>query len=87
MKTTGTQTVTTGGQTVTTNLDQTDTNTDGIRPVELAGVIGLGYQAENGFDIGLRYWRGLSTINEDTDLVKSNQNIVQVSLGFALFRN
>lgn len=85
--TTGSQRVTTGGQTTTTSLDETTTDTEGLRTVELAGVLGLGYHAENGLDIGIRYWRGLNTINEDTDFFKTNQNIVQLSVGFALFRN
>lgn len=87
VKNTGSQRVTTGGQTVTTSLDDTNTSTEGLRSLELAGVVGLGYRAENGVDVGIRYWRGLNTINENTDLFKSNQNMVQVSLGFALFRN
>lgn len=87
VKTTGTQRVTSGGQTTTTSLDDTSTSTDGFRSVELAGVLGLAYRADNGLDLGIRYWRGLNTINEDTDFFKTNQNIVQLSVGFALFRN
>jgi len=87
VRSTGTQRVTSNGQTVTTSQESTSTSTDGIRSLELAGVLGLGYHADNGLDIGIRYWRGLNTINSDTDFAKTNQNIVQVSLGYALFRN
>lgn len=87
VRTTGTQSVTTGSGTVTTSLDNTSTSTDGLRSLELAAVAGVGYHAENGLDIGIRYWRGLNTLNENTDALKVNQNVVQVSLGFALFRN
>jgi len=87
VKTTGTQRVTAGGQTVTNSLDGTSNSTEGLRSVELAGVLGLGYHADNGLDIGIRYWRGLNTLNENTDLVKVNQNVVQFSVGFAFLRN
>jgi hypothetical protein len=87
VQTTGKRTVTSNGQTVTYSLDDTTDSTDGLRTVEYAGVIGLGYQARNGLDVGVRYWRGLNTLNEDTDLLRINQNLVQFSLGFALFKN
>ncbi len=87
VKTTGTQSITMGGQTTTTPVDDTDTSTEGFRSVELAGVLGVGYHADNGLDIGVRYWRGLNTLNENTEFVKINQNMVQVSLGFAFLRN
>lgn len=87
VKTTGTRSVTTGGQTVTTSLDSDLNSTEGLRTLELAGVLGLGYHAESGFDIGIRYWRGLNTLNENTDITKINQNMVQVAVGFAFLRN
>jgi len=63
VKTTGTQRITSGGQTTMTSLDDTSTSTEGYRSVEHAGVLGLGYHADSGLDIGIRYWWGLNTIN------------------------
>lgn len=87
VKTTGTQSITTGGQTVTTSLDSDQNSTEGLRTLELAAVLGVGYHAESGFDIGIRYWRGLNTLNENNDFTKVNQNVVQLSVGFAFLRN
>lgn len=79
----GTSSVTTGGQTVTTTLDATDRSREGLRSVEFAGLLGLGYRTEGGLDLGVRYWRGLTTINEDTDLFAAHQNVIQFSVGYA----
>jgi hypothetical protein len=84
---TGNTSVTTGGQTVTTSLNSESNSTDGLNTLEIAGVIGLGYRLENGLDLGLRYWRGFTTLEEDADLTKTYQNLVQVSLGYAFLRN
>ncbi|MBL7964022.1 MAG: PorT family protein [Flavobacteriales bacterium] len=83
----GTTSVTTGGQTVTTSLDETTNSTDGLNTTEVAGVVGLGYRADNGLDIGLRYWRGFTTLEENTDLSKTYQNMLQFSVGYAFLRN
>lgn len=82
----GTQTVTADGETVTTSLDTEDTSTEGLNTTEIAGVFGLGYRMDNGLDLGLRYWRGFTTLEEDTDLTKTHQNVVQVSVGYAFLR-
>lgn len=82
----GTQTVTADGETVTTSLDTEDTSTEGLNTTEIAGVFGLGYRMDNGLDLGLRYWRGFTTQEEDTDLTKTHQNVVQVSVGYAFLR-
>ncbi|MBL8000451.1 MAG: PorT family protein [Flavobacteriales bacterium] len=86
-KVTGTSSVTTSGETVTTSLDATDSSTDGLNTMEVAGVVGLGYRMDNGLDLGLRYWRGFTTLEENTDLTKTHQNVVQVSLGYAFLRD
>lgn len=82
----GTSTVTADGQTTTTSLDTEDTSTEGLRSTEVAAVIGMGYRLDNGLDLGLRYWRGLTTLEEETDLTKTHQNVVQVSVGYAFVR-
>jgi len=87
VKVTGTQTVTIGGQTVTTSLDDRGNLTEGLRPLEVAAVVGLGYRTENGLDLGLRYWRGLTTVEDNSDLSKTFQNVFQLSIGYAFLRN
>ncbi len=83
----GTSTVTADGETITTSLDSEDTSTEGLRGTEVAAVIGMGYRMDNGLDMGLRYWRGLTTLEEDADLTKTHQNLVQVSIGYAFLNN
>jgi len=83
----GTSTVTADGQTTTTSLDTEDTSTEGLRSTEVAAVIGMGYRMDNGLDLGLRYWRGLTTLEEETDLTKTHQNLVQVSVGYAFLKD
>lgn len=82
----GTQTVTTPQGTHNTSLDATVSSTDGLRPLEISGVVGVGYRMESGLDIGLRYWRGFTTLEENTDFSKTNQNVVQFSVGYAFLR-
>jgi hypothetical protein len=82
----GTQSVTSNGQTVTTSIDTEDTSTEGLSTTEVAGIIGLGYRTERGLDFGVRYWRGFTALEEDTDLTKTHQNVVQFSVGYALIR-
>jgi hypothetical protein len=82
----GTQSVTADGETITTSLDTEDTSTEGLNTLEVAGVFGLGYRLDNGLDLGLRYWRGFTTLEEEADLVKTHQNLVQVSVGYAFMR-
>lgn len=85
-KVTGTSSVTTSGETVTTSLDATDSSTDGLNTMEVAGVVGLGYRMENGLDLGLRYWRGFTTLEADPALTSTHQNVLQFSLGYAFLR-
>lgn len=84
---TGTSSVTTGGQTITTSLNSESNDTEGLNTTEIAGVIGLGYRFENGLDLGMRYWRGFTTLEENTDFTKTYQNLVQFSIGYAFLRN
>lgn len=83
----GSQSVTVAGGTTTTSLDEEDTSTEGLRGTEVAGVIGLGYRMDSGLDLGLRYWRGFTTVEEETDLTKTYQNMLQFSVGYAFLRN
>ena len=62
--TTGNTTVTTPGGTTTTSLDNSLSTTDGLRPVEIAGVVGAAYRFGGRLEIGLRYWRGFTTLEE-----------------------
>ncbi|MCW5900438.1 MAG: PorT family protein [Flavobacteriales bacterium] len=86
VKVTGTQRVTTDGNTVTTSLDATTSSTDGLNAVEFAGVIGLGYRLDNGMDLGLRFWNGFTPLQEDTDIIRTKQRLIQLSVGWAFKR-
>lgn len=83
----GTQAVTTPEGTVNTSLDATVSSTDGLRPVEIAGLVGFGYRMDSGVDLGIRYWRGFTSLEENTDFSKTNQNVVQLSIGYAFLRD
>lgn len=83
----GTQAVTTPQGTVNTSLDATVSSTDGLRPVEIAGLVGLGYRTDRGLDLGIRFWRGFTALEESTDISKTNQNVVQLSIGYAFLRD
>ena len=89
-------TVTADGQTTTSTsaydveLSGSDV-TEGLRGLELAGVIGAGYQADGGLGFNVRYWRGLNSINEDTEFfettVKSNTHMLQLSVTYAFIKD
>lgn len=89
-------TIVNGGQTTTSTaaydaeLSGSDV-TDGLRGMEIGGVIGAGYQAEGGLGFNLRYWRGLTTVNEETEFfgttVKSNANLIQLSVTYAFIKD
>ncbi|MEO8066464.1 MAG: porin family protein [Flavobacteriales bacterium] len=90
-----TRTVTDGNtSTVTTSdFDMTTSGsdvTDGLRKLEIGGVVGMIYEAESGVNFGIRYWRGLNTVNEDTSYgdatVKSYTNLFQASLGYSFIK-
>lgn len=60
---------------------------EGQRPLDLGLAAGAVYQTEGGFHIGLRYQRGLTSVNDDnTDLYVSNYNVIQLSLGWTFGR-
>ena len=82
----GTRTVTTPEGTGSTSLDTSVSSTEGLRPLEIAGVIGLGYRMSSGLDVGVRYWSGLNTLEETTDFSKTKQRVVQISIGYAFVR-
>lgn len=91
-----TTTTTTGGSSTTTTSSYSGEAsgsdvTEGVRKMELGAVIGLGYQLESGLGFNLRYWRGLNTVNEETDFggveVKSNTNLIQFSVSYAFIKD
>jgi hypothetical protein len=53
--------------------------------------LGGAYQLESGLSFGLRFWRGLSTFNEETEFgpltVKTNANVIQFSVGYAFVKD
>lgn len=55
---------------------------EGLRGTEIGLCIGGVYNLESGLNFGLRYWRGLNTLNEDTDLYKTTANVIQLSIGW-----
>lgn len=82
-----TSTVTVGGQTTRTTERVDRRSTSGSRPVEVAAVLGMRYALDNGLSFGLRYWRGLNTLNEVTEEVdggtlRVHANVIQLSMGF-----
>lgn len=52
------------------------------RSVEIALVLGAVYELESGLNFGLRYWRGLSSLQESTELINTHANVFQLSLGW-----
>lgn len=90
---TTTTTTTTGGQstTTTTSVSGDSDSKEGLRGMELGAVLGVVYELESGLNFGLRYWRGLSTLNEETDFgpvsVKTNANVLQVSVGYTFIKD
>jgi hypothetical protein len=90
--TTTTTTTTGGSSTTTTTTSSGDSDSkEGLRGLEIGAVAGINYELESGLSFGLRYWRGLSTLNEVTDFgaatVKTNANVLQVSVGYAFLKN
>jgi hypothetical protein len=58
--------------------------------LEIGAVVGMIYETESGVNFGIRYWRGLNTVNEDTSFgdatVKSYTNLFQASLGYSFIK-
>ncbi len=90
--TTTTRTTSGGNTTTTTSSVSGDSDSkEGLRGMELGAVVGVTYELESGLNFGLRYWRGLSTLNEETDFgpvsVKTNANVLQVSVGYTFIKD
>lgn len=70
-----------------TSSSSTSSSTDGWNTTDIALALGLGFQAESGFQVGLRANIGLSNINNNSSSSSStavNHNMVfQLSLGYA----
>lgn len=79
-------TTTTGSSSVTIeNTAQGGDATKGESSFELGGCAGLVFTSDSGFNVGLRYNRGLTSINSDNkDVAVSNYNVFQLSLGFTI---
>lgn len=90
---TTTTTTTTGGQstTTTTSVSGDSDSKEGLRGMELGAVLGVVYELESGLNFGLRYWRGLNTLNDETEFgpvtVKTNANVLQFSVGYTFLKN
>lgn len=67
-------------------LSNTNSSTEGLREIGFAAVGGVNYRSKAGFDLGLRYWHGLGTLEENTDLLRTRQGMLQLSAGFAFVR-
>lgn len=75
----------TGLPDTTTDFDSEVSGSDakeGLRGAEVGLCAGAVYELESGLNFGLRYWRGLSSLNEETDLVKTHANVFQFSIGW-----
>ncbi|MFN3963508.1 MAG: porin family protein [Fimbriimonadaceae bacterium] len=87
-----TTTTTTGGTTTTTTSESSgDTSSkEGLRGMELGLAVGGVFELESGLNFGLRYWRGLSTFNEQTEFgpatVKTHANVIQFSIGYSFIK-
>lgn len=92
-----TTTTTIGGdsEVETLRLAGSSATDTGVRGLDLGLALGFAYEFENGLNLGFRYTRGLTTVNDNkqngvlgpTDFVKYNQNIIQLSVGFTFVKN
>lgn len=86
-----TTTTTVGGSSTTTTSSGDSDSKEGLRGMELGLCVGGAYELESGLNFGLRYWRGLSTLNEETDFggttAKTNANVFQLSIGYTFMKN
>lgn len=80
------ETVTVGPLPVTT--EYTDTNKDGLNRFELGYAAGVGFQAQNGVMLGIRYNGNFSRFARETyfdgRLVNARHSVFQLYLGFLL---
>jgi hypothetical protein len=91
-----TSTTTDGGSSSTTTSDfdvsiSGSDVTDGLNKLEIALVVGAAYETDGGLNFGLRFWRGLNTLNKETDFggstVKSYTNMLQFSVGYTFMKD
>jgi len=85
-----TTTTTVDGTLSTSSFSLDSRSKQGLRNMEVGAVLGLGYEWENGVGLGLRYWRGLNTLNKTTlvnnTTLRTHANIVQASVGYSFIR-
>ncbi|MEY3398074.1 MAG: hypothetical protein RL220_668 [Bacteroidota bacterium] len=76
---------TVGGVTTEESVEVSGSDfTDGMSGLDLGLVVGAGMTTDSGLGFGLRYQRGLTSINsENTDQVVSNWNVVQASVSYS----
>lgn len=57
---------------------------DWVSSTDFGANVGLGYQFENGLNLGARYYLGLSNINDfdGSDDYKNQNGVLQISVGF-----
>jgi hypothetical protein len=90
----GTVTTTVNGESSTADFDFESDDDDGINSLDFGAALGLGYELESGLNFGFRYVRSLTTLNDDSEdgvfgskeVLKINQNMLQVSIGFTFVK-
>lgn len=74
-----------GDPTETSSYSGTSTSKVGLNSLNLGVALGGIYQMDSGLNFGLRYQRGLSSINSIyTDFITQKWNIIQLSVGYKL---
>lgn len=58
------------------------TSTDGTRKIDVGYIVGLGYRAPQGLEIGLRYNGGISDIRDPSGSDKIRNSVFQLQLGY-----
>ncbi|MCB0771604.1 MAG: PorT family protein [Flavobacteriales bacterium] len=81
-----TETQTVAGTTTTSTFSGESSDDTGIAGFDFAAAAGLNYEMESGFNLGLRYLRGFTSIAENSadPLI---YNGIQFSLGFTFIKN
>lgn len=67
-------------------LRNSSTATSGSKDFVPALVAGLDLATESGFTVGLRYWHGLGTLEDDTAMFRTHQHMLRLSVGYAFLR-
>jgi len=99
VKSSGTSTtVTTDGSGTSTSsssaYDVTRSGSDvtkDLTKLEIGLCVGGIFELHNGLNFGLRYWRGLNTVNDKTDFgngntIKQYTNLLQISIGYSFVK-